>query len=193
MAQRKHTLRSFFFKFKAHPWETKEISDEATARSEEIRQLQHQKRLLEHQKNVAKEQFKLTQLQDEIAWYKEEHEPEPKEDFNALLPFLMMLMSGNKPEPEQFIQMLNPNYKNPSALLQKGSSEGFAVHASTPVNAEQISLSDEEIKATLTKIPKRYLKIAKSFPDGVIKGYATKQFNFNEPTLERAIEILRSE
>jgi hypothetical protein len=192
--KRKFSIRTFLFKFKAHPWEDSAVQTEANRRSKEISALKYQARLLEHEKEVAKQQYKLSRLKDEISFYEEDKAADqPGQDFNQMLPFLMMLMSGQKPEPQDFLKMLNPGFVSPSKASEISSTPGFAAHASTPVNAEQISLSDEEISETLKTIPKNYLKMAKKFPDQIIKSYAEKHFNFNEPTVERAIEILRTE
>lgn len=183
------TLKGFIFKhFKAHPWQDPEIITEANRRSAEIRELQHQARLIEHERNVAKEQYKLAKLRDEITFYQEERQaPEPPQnDLSQLLPLLMLL--GRKDQGQMSMEDFAP-------LLQSSSQRqnpSQVIPSSSAKSPPDTSLSDDEIIATIDKIPPKYLKMAKQFPDKIIKSYAQKHFDFNEPTLERAIEIIRS-
>jgi len=86
-----------------------------------------------------------------------------------------------------------------TALITKalGTSQNqnnsFSNLGTSPPISEQVSLSDEEIRETLKKIPKQYLKLAKTMPDNAVIGVIKQQGNFTDDTIARSLRILRNE
>ena len=60
----------------------------------------------------------------------------------------------------------------------------------TPFSAK-ISLSDDEIRAAIDKLPKAYQKIGKKLSDEKLKEIILKQGDFDDDTIIRALKIFR--
>lgn len=192
--KRRFTLRSFLFRWKAHPWEDPEVSSEAQARANEIKALRHQARVLEHEKNVVKEQYKLDKLRDEIEFYKEERNPPQNnqgQDLMQLLPLLALMGKKEPIEPGDFMQLLGGQNQNPLPTYGKNIVSSSVQKTLTPIKEE--ALSDEEIMDILKQIPAKQIKMAKAFPDELIRSYVKKNFDFNDSTIDRVIQIVRAQ
>ena len=132
---------------------------------------------------MAKERDKQRVIMEEIDFYKGQSEPEPEPQQNELaqlIPLIMLLKNAQQPE-----DLLG--------LIQSPQGQGPAKVQITPPINKVVSISDEALVQALNKIPKKQLKMARAFPDEIIKSYARKHFDFDEPTIERAITILREQ
>jgi hypothetical protein len=188
MTAHKWTLKRFLYDtLYKKAWQNKEIKAEAEARSLETRQETAKTRAIEHEFKMVKERDKQRALLDEIDYYKhKDDEVEEPNQLAQLLPLIMMLK--NAQSPEDLLPLLSGN-QNP---LPNQKLDAKSLN-STTTPLVQVSLSDEQIKAELAKLPKKYLQLAKNLSPEMARAYAHRHFDFDEPTIERAIEIIRGE
>ena len=188
MAAHKWTFKAFLYRVLTfRGFKDKEIKAEAEARSVECRQEQAKTRQIEHEFKMVKERDKQRALLEEIDYYKhKDDEPEPEQNQLAqLIPLIMMLKNAQSPE-DMLPLLTGQNTFTQTQPVAKSFN-------STTPQVKVISLSDEQIKAELSTVPKKYLKIAKTLSPEMCKAYAHRHFDFDEPTIERAIEIIRGE
>ena len=166
-------LKLFIKRKRGNCFENPEVQAEAQQRSEEIRQIKHLQRFTEHQRNLAKEKFKLQQLQDQISMYETDYEPE--EETSSI--------------EQQLLNIILSNTLGKNTLLSQQQESSNKVFTSQPKD----TLTDVEIMGQLKKIPKNYLKIGRKFDDNTLKGFINKNFNYDEDTTNRAIQIFRKQ
>jgi hypothetical protein len=186
------SLLSFFSKKKprGNSFEDDEIRQRAIQHSKEIRELNAQIREAEHQASLEKARLILMRKQQAIQDYRDEitpPEPEPGiiEQLQPYLPLILSLLSGKQLNAPELLNALNnsPQQQHQAQLSppkKDDNSPGVAY------------ISDEEIKQTIEQIPKKDLKMAKMFPDSVVKSYLQKHFSVDNETADRALTILRT-
>lgn len=194
------------FRIKQHTWVDPKIAKEASDRAAEINKLRHEQRVLEYQRNLLRERWKNEQLRDEISFYQnEKNMPSAEEDQAAQLQGLLALMQifaapGGQNEQAgiaQLMQYFTPGQqiKNQFPLSDKGGSplDTQQLNENLPPEASEFGLSDEEIRAEISKIPRQKLALARALNPKIIKAYLKKNFPYDDRTIERAIQIMKAE
>lgn len=169
------------FKKRGYSFDDETTATEARARSDEIRDLKHQARLLEHQRNVQREKYKLLQLQDQISFYEDEINGDDEDNASGSIDemfqsILLKSLLGQAP------------LQNANASL---SAHQPPQEATNPNVARKISLSDDELKDNLKRMPKHLLKIARAAPEDKVREYLGDKFNLDDDTIRRGIAILK--
>lgn len=184
------SLLSFFSKKKprGNSFEDDEIRQRAIQHSKEIRELNAQIREAEHQAELEKARLMLMRKQQAIQDYRDEitpPEPEPGiiEQLQPYLPLILSLLSGKQLNSSELLSALN------NSPQQQHQAQTSPPKQLSPGVAH---ISDDEIKQTIEQLPKKDLKMAKMFPDSVVKSYLQKHFNVDDETADRALTILRT-
>ena len=154
-----------------------EARDEAIDRGLETKRNRAEIRRLNHQAQVLEEQREIARLKAEIADEFEDDEPEESSADQLITNLILSSILKGK----------TPSNALTSVLQSPQSSLG-----SPPIPHESLSLADEEIVNQIKKIPKKYVKLGKSFDDNTLRAFMQKNFNYDNDTVERAIKIFRA-
>lgn len=132
----------------------------------EIKRLEHETRVLQQKQEIAR-------LEQEIAELKGEDDDEEEEGETDNI----------------FLNTILQKFLNPQA--QQGSVSSVSGEVLDIPPMQGVTLTDEQITATLKSLPAKYLKMARFMPDETLKGVISKQGNFSEDTIARAIKQIR--
>jgi len=174
-------------KKRGNTYENPEIQEESMKHAEEMRQLRATQRSLQFRLRLKQAQDKIDDLQAELDRYGPEPAAEPDFLQQIILSFLTSkLQETGQTDLLNIIPAFNHDEKNNPAVKVSSSLK-------SPPKADKLDLSDEEIKKQLKSVDKKHLKLAKKFSDEIIKNYISKNFDYSEDTINRAIIILRNE
>jgi len=166
-----------FLKTVKKAYSNPEILEKAIERSNETRALNKEIRELKHKKELLKKEMELEELRQELEELKAQRMASMiQEDEGSMEDKLLNLL---------MIKMLAGN-------SQRNSLSELPSSIPTPQQPEGVSLSDEELNRVISQLPKKVLKIAKNLPDNAIRSYITKNFNWSEETIQRAIAKVKN-
>jgi len=154
-------------------FEKQETQADALIRSIEVRKNDAELRRLRHELKVAQQR---TEIEEAKQYLNEMRGMDDGEDAHT---------SGIEEKLLEMIllKVLAPQNQQPAA------SQNIP---QTP-DSDAITLTDDEIRATISEVPKHYLKLAKGMPDEQLKQIVKQRGNFSEDTLNRALHIIRNE
>lgn len=158
-----------------------EARDEAIDRGLETKRNRAEIRRLNHKARVLEEEREIARLKAEIADEYEEDIPEESSADQLLTNLILSsILKGKTPT-----NALTAALQSPQSSIDADSS---------PVSQVGLSLANEEIVEQIKKIPKKYIKLVKSFDDNTLRAFMQKHFNYKytNETIERAIKIFRA-
>lgn len=171
-------------------------SEEANKKAQVIHELKHQARALEYEAKVLREQKRVDQLKAEIAFYKnppQEEAPQHNQMQELMQLFLMFqAFNGKSGENGGDMAQFMASLQDPN-ILNSPASSGNLNKSTIPQNINDIPLSDEAIRENLSLLPPDKVKLAKKLNPGIIKSYIKKNFDYSDATIERAIQIIKTE
>lgn len=168
-------LKRFFYhkKNKTNFSLNPKLQKEALMRSIEIRQSKAILKKEQLASQILYEKKKQVKIADEMSEYQPEQEESDVFNPDKILIDILSKAMTNRAAPQQTNLI---NHEQPIQQQPK----------------QELNLSREQIKEELKKIPSNYLNIARNLPDEVLKSYARKHFDFNEATINEAVNIIKN-
>jgi len=154
------------------PISGKGFNDDEREQSANIRALKREQQRLREQLELEKQKFELEKLQLEIAQqraelYEDDDEETDNNEMSMLMPLIMGLLNKNAPVAQ----------------------EPQGIPASQVAKTQY---TDEEIRDIITKLPRKYIKIARSMPEGTVRKLIVSHMpSVSDDTIERALIILK--
>lgn len=173
------------------------ISAAAAEKALEVRKSLHEIKLLELETVKLKHQRDQLALQQEIALNSQEQE-QPKDQMQELMQMYMFFQSlvAKKAEGQSFDDMSNFMAQlNPGFGVETNSrmGESSSARSNSPPSASELGQTDDEIREQIRLLPPDKVALAKRLPSKMVKNYIKKNTDYDDKTIDRAIQIIKTE
>jgi hypothetical protein len=183
-------------KRKDYNFNNSKLSQEAAEKATMVRKSQHEIRLLELETIKLKHQRDQLALQQEIQ-LNSQPQAEPKNQMEELMQMYMFFQSlmPQKAEGQSLDNMSNFMAQiNPEMLHgENGGSTSSERSYSPQPTASELGQSDDEIREQIKLLPPDKIQLAKKLPSKIVKNYIKKNTDYDDKTIDRAIQIIKTE